>query len=67
MEIYNTIYKIDGQWESALWFRELTQGLCDNPEWWHEEVGGREVWEGGDLGVPMADSCWCLKENHKIL
>ena len=28
---------------------------------------GREVWEGGDMGVPMADSCWCMTENHKIL
>ena len=25
------------------------------------------VWEGGDVGVPMADSCWCMTENLKIL
>ena len=29
------------------------------------EGDGREVWEGGDMGVSMADSC--LTENNKIL
>ena len=28
--------------------------------------GGREVQKGGDLCIPMADSCWGLTEN-KIL
>ena len=23
----------------------------------HGEQDGKEVWEGGDIGVPMADSC----------
>ena len=32
METYNTICKIDSQWESATWLRELKQGLCDNLE-----------------------------------
>ena len=32
MEIYNTIYKTDSQWEFAVWLRELKQGLCDNLE-----------------------------------
>ena len=27
--------------------------------------GGR--WKGGDICIPMADSCWCLIENNKIL
>ena len=57
METYITICKIDSQWEFAVRFRELTQGLCDNLEGWHGEGDGREVWEGGDMGVPMADSC----------
>ena len=43
------------------------QGLCDNREGWRGEGDGREVQEGGDMGVPMADSCWCMAENHKIL
>ena len=67
METYNTICKIDSQWEFAVWFRELKQGLCDNLEGGDEKGDEREVREGGDMGVPMADSCWCLTENHKIL
>ena len=37
--------------------QKLKQGLCDNLEGWGGEGDGREVWEGGDMGVPMADSC----------
>ena len=50
MEIYNTICKIDSQWEFAVWLREHKQGLCDNLEGWVEEGDGREVWEGGLRG-----------------
>ena len=67
MEIYNTIYKTEGQQEFAVWIRELKQGLCDHLEEWDGEGYGREVQEGGDMGIPMADSCWCVTENHKIL
>ena len=31
------------------------------------EGDGKEVREGGDMSVPMADSCWCMTESHKIL
>ena len=31
--------------------------LCDNVEGWGGEGGGREVQEGGDTCMPMADSC----------
>ena len=31
--------------------------LCDNLEGWDGEGGGREVPEGGDIYIPMADSC----------
>ena len=61
MGTYNAICKIDSQWQFAIWLRELK--LCNN-------LGGRdgrEFWEGGDMGVPMVDSCWCLTENHKIM
>ena len=34
---------------------------------WGGEGDGREAWEGGDMDVPMADSCWCMTESHKIL
>ena len=67
MEICNSICKIDSQWEFAMWLREFKQGLCDNLGGWGGEGDGREVQERGDVGVPMADSVWCMRENHKIL
>ena len=44
MEIYNTMCKIDSQWEFAVWLRELKQGLYDNLEGWDGVggLGGRE-------------------------
>ena len=33
------------------------QGFCDNLERWDGDEGGRNVREGGDMSVPMADSC----------
>ena len=58
MEIYNTICKIDSQWEFLVWLRKLKQGLCDSLEGWAEEGNGRESRDRGDMDVPMADSCW---------
>ena len=46
--------------------RELKQGLCINLEGWNEEREGREVQEGENICIPVADSCWGLTEN-KIL
>ena len=66
METYITMCKIDSQWEFALWLRKLKQGLCDNLEGWDGEGDGREVWEGGNMSVLMADA-WYMTENHKIL
>ena len=37
--------------------RELKQGLCINIERGAGEGDGREVQEGGDICIPMADSC----------
>ena len=31
------------------------------------EGDGKEIQEGGDMGSCMADSCWGMTENHKIL
>ena len=53
--------------EFAVWFREIKQELWDHLEAWDGEGDGREVRERGDMGVPMADSCWRLTENKKIL
>ena len=57
METYNAICKIDGQWEFAVCLSELKQGLCNNLEGWDGQGDRREVWEGQDMGVPLADSC----------
>ena len=37
--------------------RELKLVLCDNLERWDGVEGGREVQEGGNICIPMADSC----------
>ena len=57
METYITIYKIDNQWEFAVCLRKLKQGLCINLEGWDGEGDGREVQDGGNICISMADSC----------
>ena len=48
-----------------IWY--MTQGTQTGAEGYDRKGDGREVWEGGDMGVPMSDSYWCMTENHKIL
>ena len=55
------------QWEFAVWLRELTPALCDDLEGGMGREVGRDAQEGGDMGMPMADSCWCLAETNPIL
>ena len=55
METYITIGKIDSQWEFAVW--KLKQGLCIKLDGWGGEGDGREVQNGGDMCIPMIDSC----------
>ena len=57
MDTYFTICKIDGQWEFAICLRELKHSLCINLEGWDGKEDGREVQEGVDIYIPMADSC----------
>ena len=57
METYITICKIDSQQEFAVWLRKLKQGLCINQEGWDGEGDGREFQKGGDIRIPMVDSC----------
>ena len=57
METYITICKIDSQWEFSVCLRKLKQGLCINLEGWGGAGDGREGPEGGDICIPMADSC----------
>ena len=63
IETYITIYKIDSQQEFSVWLRKPKQGLCINLEGWD----GREVQKGGDIFIPMAESCSGFTENNKIL
>ena len=58
MESYITICnKVDRQREFAVCLRELKPGLCINLEGWDGKGDRREVQEGGDICIPMADSC----------
>ena len=57
METYIAIYKIDSQRKFAVWLRKLKQGLCVNLEGWDGEGDKREFQNGGDICIPMADSC----------
>ena len=57
METYITMCNLDSQWEFAVWLRKLKQGLCINLEGWDGEGNGREFQKGGDICIPMADSC----------
>ena len=57
METYIAIRKINSQWEFSVCLRKLRQGLCINIEGWDGEGDGKEIEEGGDLCIPMTDSC----------
>ena len=57
MEIYITMCKIDSQQEFAVWLRKLKQGLCINLEGWDGMRDGKEFQKGGDICIPMTDSC----------
>ena len=57
METYTIVYKIDSQQKFIVWLRKLKQGLCINLEGWDGEGYGKEVQKGGDICIPMADSC----------
>ena len=65
--LYITIYKIDGQWEFAVWHREHKAGVL----WQPRGMGWGGRWEGfqegGDICIPRADSYWCMAETTMIL
>ena len=47
LETYITICKIDTQWEFAVWFRKLKEGLYINLEEWDgQKMGERFIKEG---------------------
>ena len=45
--------------------QETQTGLGINLDGWDGEGDGREVQKGGNICIPMADSCWGLTENRK--
>ena len=57
MEIYVTTCKADSQMGVCCMTQELKLRLCNNLERWDGEGGGKEVYEGGDMGIPVAHSC----------
>ena len=57
METYIAICEIESQWEFAVWLRKLKRGLCIDLEGWDGEGDGTEVQKGGDICIPMTDSC----------
>ena len=57
LETYITICKVDSQREFAVWLRKLKQGFYIILEGWDGEGDGREFQKGGDIFLPMADSC----------
>ena len=67
METYVIICKVDSQWEFAVCLRELKQQLCINLEGWHGEGDGKEVQEGGDISILVADSHCCMAETNTTL
>ena len=45
--------------------QETQTGVCINLEEW-DGGDGKEVQKGGDICIPVANSCWGLTENSKI-
>ena len=63
---YTTMCKIDSQWEPAVQHTELSSVLCDNLHG-QDEGSGREVQEGGDIDIHIADSLHCTAETNTTL
>ena len=47
----------DSQQAFAVWLRKLKQGLCINLDGWEGKENGREDQKGGNICIPMSDSC----------
>ena len=62
MEAFITIYKIDSQWEFAVYNSGKSNGLDNSLE-----GDGWDVQVEDDMSKPMADSCWCLVETNEVL
>ena len=65
--MYTIMCKVDSHWEFTVLLKELKLVLCDNLEEWDGVGVGREVQEGGNICIPMADSCRCMAETNTAL
>lgn len=54
------MHKIDNSWEHTVWHRELYLTLCRDPN-------GKEVQEGGDTCVCMADAVFYAVKSNPTL
>ena len=69
IETYTLTYlKFDSQWKLAYDAASPNQVCYDNLDGRDGIGGGRKVHQGGDMCIPMADSCWYRTENqHNII
>ena len=56
METYITICKTDSQWEPLYGSGTQTRALY-RPRGWDGAGDGREAQKGGDVCIPVAESC----------
>ena len=47
--------------------QEIQTGALYHLEGWDGVGDGRQFQKGGGICIPMADSCWGLTENRKVL
>ena len=47
--------------------QETQTGALYQTRGWDGEGDGRQFQTGGDIYIPVADSCWGLTENSRIL
>ena len=45
----------------------MKRGLCNNLEGWERAGGVRDAQEGGDMCIPVANSCLCMLEIKPVL
>ena len=63
IETYALLFVKERASENLLYDAESSNPvLYDNLEGQDGVGGGKEVQEGGDIQIPMADSCWCTAQ-----
>ena len=68
IETYTWPYvKLHRQWRLLYDAGSSYPVLCNNLDGWDAVGDGMGVQEGGDIGIPMADSSWYMAETKAIL